>query len=101
MQHSESLAKKQDRHCHLSALRMQLRQLQRETSVLISIETFTGHDRIFTPDEIIEAKLPMTLDTSHIHDDDKIISIIEKYWQRIPVVHLSERCWGNQKRFDT
>jgi len=68
-----------------------LRHLQHKTPVGIAIETFTGHERIFTPDEIIQAKLPMTLDTSHIHNDDMIMCIIQKYWQYIPVVHLSAR----------
>lgn len=73
-----------------------LRQLQHKTPVSIAIETFTGHERIFTPDEIIQAKLPMTLDTSHIHDDDMIMRIIQEYWQHIPVVHLSARNSENQ-----
>ncbi len=71
--------------------RINLRKLKHKSSVTIAIETFTGHERIFTPDEIIQAKLPMTLDTSHIHDNDKIMSIIQEYWQHIPVVHLSAR----------
>ena len=31
----------------------------------------------------------MTLDTAHIHDDARIMNIIDSYWQNIPVVHLS------------
>jgi len=68
-----------------------LRQLQRRTSVTISVETFPGKRRVFQPEEIMKAKLPMTLDTAHIHDDDQIMNIINDYWQNIPVVHLSAR----------
>ena len=68
-----------------------IRQLQDTTSVVISVETFTGKKRVFRPEEIIEAKLPMTLDTAHIHDDARIMNIIDSYWQNIPVVHLSAR----------
>ena len=65
--------------------------MQRNTSVIISIETFPGKRRIFQTEEIIKAKLPMTLDTAHIHDNNRIIKIIDNYWQSIPVVHLSAR----------
>ena len=75
-----------------------LRQLQRHTDVIISVETFGGRDRVFTPEEIIEAKLPMTLDVAHISDGDRIARIIEGYWRHIAVVHLSARAstyWRN------
>ncbi len=71
--------------------RNNLRRLKHNTFVSVAIETFTGHDRIFRPDEIIDANLPMTLDTSHIHDNDMIMRIIDDYWMSIPVVHLSAR----------
>jgi hypothetical protein len=59
--------------------------------VIISVETFSGKCRVFQPEEIMEEKLPMTLDTAHIHDNTRIMNIISKYWQHIPVVHLSAR----------
>ena len=71
--------------------RIFIRRLQRETNVPLSVETFSGKDRIFRPDEIISARLPMTLDTAHIHDNDRIMEIIDSYWRNIPVVHLSAR----------
>jgi len=76
--------------------RINLRRLRHQTSVLISVETFTGRDRVFRPKEIMEAKLPMTLDTAHIHDKDRIMKILELYWKNIPVVHLSARGKGEQ-----
>lgn len=76
--------------------RINLRSLKRETSLPISIETLTGRDRIFRPEEIMNAKLPMTLDTAHIHDNDEIMKIMDLYWQNIPVVHLSARGQGEQ-----
>ena len=76
--------------------RLHLRELQRETPVVISVETFTGKDRVFEPEEIIKAKLSMTLDTAHIHDNDRIMRIIDNYWQNIPVIHLSARSQGKK-----
>lgn len=87
--------------CNLQeATRIYLRQLGQETPVAISIETFSGNDRIFTPEEIIEAKLPMTLDTAHIVDKNRIENIIDTYWRNIAVLHLSARAqsyWANIK----
>jgi len=74
--------------------RQNLRTVQRGTSVIVSVETFGGRDRVFTPEEIIEAKLPMTLDTAHLHDDNQVMDIIRRHWKSIPVVHLSARGHG-------
>ena len=74
--------------------RHHLRAVQRGTSTIVSVETFGGRDRVFTPEEIISAKLPMTLDTAHLHDDNQVMDIIQRYWQSIPVVHLSARGHG-------
>ena len=74
--------------------RHNLRTVQRGTSVIVSVETFGGRDRMFTPEEIIDAKLPMTLDTAHLHSDSQVMDIIQRHWQRIPVVHLSARSQG-------
>ena len=71
-----------------------IRALQRETEVVISVETFGGRDRVFTPDEIMGHNLPMTLDTAHLHDDERILRIVRDYRRHIPVVHLSARASG-------
>lgn len=55
------------------------------------METFEGKDRVLTPSEIMVAGLPMTLDTSHIVNDDRILGIVRDYCRNIPVVHLSAR----------
>ena len=59
--------------------------------VVFCIETFEGRRRVFTPDEIASFNLPMTLDTSHIRDDEKVWSLIKGYKERILNVHLSAR----------
>lgn len=76
--------------------RINLRRLQHQTSVLISVETFTRRDRLLRPEEIMEAKFPMTLDIAHIHKNDRIMKILDLYWKRIPAVHLSARGKGEQ-----
>ena len=45
------------------------------------METFGGRDRVFTPDEIMGYELPMTLDTAHLHDDERML-----YNKRVPAV---------------
>lgn len=56
-----------------------------------SIETFGGGSRVFTPYEIIEKGLQMTLDTSHIRNDNEIMEIINIYHGNIKIVHLSAK----------
>lgn len=65
-----------------------IKRLQRECAVIIAIETFGNKKRVLTPEEIIEKKLPMVLDTSHLYKD-RIIQVIEKYHKGIVNVHLS------------
>jgi sugar phosphate isomerase/epimerase len=74
--------------------RRHLRELQRATFVVISVETFEGSDRVLSPSEIMSLGLPMTLDTSHIRHIDEVMSIIQSYWRHIPVVHLSAQGQG-------
>jgi sugar phosphate isomerase/epimerase len=62
-----------------------------QKDVVFCIETFEGRRRVFTPDEIASFNLPMTLDTSHIRDDEKVWSLIKGYKERILNVHLSAR----------
>ena len=49
---------------------------------------------MFTPEEIIDATLPMTLDTARLHDDGYVMDPMQRHWERIPVVHLSARSQG-------
>lgn len=55
------------------------------------IETFEGKRRVFTPDEAVELNLPMTLDSSHIWDNEKIWNLLKNYKKNILNVHLSAR----------
>lgn len=59
--------------------------------VTFCIETFEGKRRVFTPDEIVRLNLPMTLDTSHVRDNEKIWSLLKGYKENILNVHLSAR----------
>ncbi|MHC4133081.1 MAG: hypothetical protein ACYSR3_14010 [Planctomycetota bacterium] len=52
-----------------------IKQLQRETAIVIALETFTNSDRLFLPEEIIQNKIPMTLDMSHIANRERINEI--------------------------
>ncbi len=64
--------------------------------IVFCIETFEGKRRVFTPDEIASFNLPMTLDTSHIREDEKAWSLIKGYKERILNVHLSARDGARQ-----
>jgi len=59
--------------------------------VVFCIETFEGKRRVFTPDETVAFNLPMTLDISHIHDDEKIWRLLKRYKENILNIHLSAR----------
>ena len=71
-------------HCHLT-------DLHRSSNARFCMETFDGERRIFHPTEIMECGLPMTLDVAHIHDDSRILEIVDRYWHSIPILHLSAR----------
>ena len=60
-------------------------------NIVFCIETFEGKRRVFTPDETVTFNLPMTLDTSHIRDNEKIWSLLKSYKENILNVHLSAR----------
>lgn len=64
--------------------------------IVFCIETFKGSRRVFTPDEIVNFNLPMTLDTSHIHDDKKIWGLLKDYGENIKNVHLSAKDGNKQ-----
>lgn len=68
-----------------------LKELTRTYNDLIfSIETFSGHRRLFSPQEIIKFKLPMTLDTAHISNDEVWV-LLKEYINNIINVHLSAK----------
>ena len=64
--------------------------------VIFCIETFEGKRRVFTSDETVKFNLPMTLDTSHIRDNEKIWSLLKSYKENILNVHLSARDGSKQ-----
>ncbi len=73
-----------------------LRNLEYFTSlykdeIVFCVETFEGKRRVFTPDEIVEFNLPMTLDTAHIRDNKKIWKLLKDYKQNIKNIHLSAK----------
>jgi hypothetical protein len=55
----------------------------------VAVETFGNAKRIITPEETIDFKLPMVLDTSHLFVH-RIFEIIQVYHSGILGVHLSE-----------
>ncbi|MFH1778395.1 MAG: hypothetical protein ABH952_12730 [Candidatus Omnitrophota bacterium] len=67
-----------------------------KNDVVFCIETFEGKRRVFTPGEIVSFNLPMTLDISHIKDNEKIWNLLKSYKENILNVHLSARKGGKQ-----
>ena len=59
--------------------------------IVFCIETFEGRRRVFNPDETVKFNLPMTLDTSHIRDNEKIWTLLKSHKTNILNVHLSAR----------
>lgn len=80
-----------------------IKYLQDRTAVTIAVETLWDKDRVLTPDEIMENRLPMVLDTSYIPKTE-VTWIIESYRTHLVNVHLSavtpggERTIGRQFR---
>jgi sugar phosphate isomerase/epimerase len=69
-----------------------LKELMEDYNDLIfSIETFSGKRRVFTPQEIVGFKLPMTLDTAHISDNNEVLGLLKEYKNNIVNVHLSAK----------
>ena len=64
--------------------------------IVFCIETFEGKRRVFSPDETVAFNLPMTLDISHIRDNEKIWNLLKNYKENILNVHLSAREKGRQ-----
>ena len=72
---------------HLSVIE-NIRHLQERTQVVIAMETFWDEKRILTPDQIMNAGMPMVLDTSRLPKSE-IIWVIETYHTHIVNLHLS------------
>ena len=86
-----------------SSALMNMKYLQERTEVMIAVETLWDTDRVLTPDEIMEHRLPMVLDTSYIPKPE-VTWIIESYRTHLVNLHLSavtpgsERTEGHQFR---
>jgi sugar phosphate isomerase/epimerase len=72
---------------HLSVVE-NIRHLQERTQVVIAMETFWDKKRILTPDQIMNASMPMVLDTSRLPKSE-IMWVIETYHTHIVNLHLS------------
>lgn len=66
-----------------------IHSLREKSTVIFSVETFMDKNRVFTPEEIMEYELPMTLDVSHIHHMPLVEKIISNYSKNITTLHLS------------
>ena len=86
-----------------SAALENIKYLQERTGVMVAVETLWDKERVLTPDEIMEHRLPMVLDTSYIPKSE-ITWIIESYRTHLVNLHLSavtpggERTAGRQFR---
>jgi len=58
-------------------------------SEVFSIETFGGKKRVFTPENLVEENLPMTLDIAHLRSRSQVLDILERNHRNIRTVHLS------------
>jgi sugar phosphate isomerase/epimerase len=57
---------------------------------IFSIETFGGRKRVYSPHDLVEQGLPMTLDEAHLHDRSFVRQIVDRNHSNIRTVHLSE-----------
>ena len=64
--------------------------------IVFCMETFEGKRRVFTPDEAVNFNLPITLDISHIQDNEKVWGLLKGYKENILNIHLSARKYGKQ-----
>lgn len=81
-----NIAKRQREWSKEQALRL-IRRVKGKD--IFSIETFSGKHRVFSPLELVEAKIPMTLDTAHIHDRNLVMDIVDRGHPNIKTIHLS------------
>jgi len=75
---------------------LNIKYVQDRTQALVALETFWEKDRVLTPDEIMENRLPMVLDTSLIPKPE-ITWIMESYRTHVVNVHLSAVKPGNNE----
>jgi len=71
-----------------SSALLNIKYLQDRTEVTIAVETLWDKERVLTPDEIMEHRLPMVLDTSYIPKPE-VTWIIESYRTHLVNLHLS------------
>jgi len=88
-------ARKQ-RTIHQATFMRHLRELQQKSRIVIAVETFLGKRRVLHPNEVVGLNIPMVLDTSHIHDQEYILTLLREYCQNIPTVHLSS--WNEKEQ---
>jgi hypothetical protein len=62
--------------------------LQERTRITIAMETFWDTERVLSPDEIMEHRIPMVLDTSRMPKSE-ITWAVETYHTHIVNIHLS------------
>jgi sugar phosphate isomerase/epimerase len=67
-----------------------------DSKAVFCVETFEGKRRVFSPEETVKFNLPMTLDTSHIRDNEKVRGLLKSYKDNIFNVHLSARGGGSR-----
>ena len=56
---------------------------------IFSIETFGGRHRVFTPQDLVDQGLPMTLDVAHLHKRSLVCDILRRNHPNIRTLHLS------------
>jgi sugar phosphate isomerase/epimerase len=67
----------------------QLRRLQRDTGLTVTVEAFGSRRVVLSPEEICQMGIPLTLDTSHLFHE-RSLQIIGQHARNIAHVHLSE-----------
>ena len=72
---------------HLSVAE-NIRHLQDRTRVVLAVETMWNSQHVLSPDQIMQAGLPMVLDTSHLPKPE-ITWVVETYHTHIVNLHLS------------
>jgi hypothetical protein len=85
--HPEAVAADSGDQGHLSVIE-NIRHLQERTRVVIAMETFWDKKRILTPDQIMNASLPMVVNTSRLPKSE-ITWVIETYHTHIVNLQLS------------
>ena len=78
--------------------RQHLKELERAVpGVPVYLESFSGSDRIYTPEEIVAGPWPLVLDLSHV-DPGRAFALIEASPGNIGALHVSEVAWFDKYR---